>query len=94
MTLHIYFGTCAQGRTFKSSVERPVLCGIVFLCQDRLLPAWQLLPLACILLLSEQCKVNNRIALNNQSLLELMFDNDAGEFIDNVEPRAKNVWVL
>ena len=34
-----------------------------------------------LLFLSEQSKVNNRMAFSNQPLLELVFDDDAGESI-------------
>ena len=45
-----------------------------------------------LLFLSEQSKVNYRMAFSKQPLLELVFDDDAGGIyptIDKVEPRVK-----
>ena len=51
------------------------------------LPSWELLPFAYFFLAKQ--KVNNGMAFSNQPVLELVFDDDAGQSINKVEPRGK-----
>ena len=57
-----------------------VVWNCVFPSQDRLFACLGITTFR-LLFLSEQSKVNNRMAFSNQPLLELVFDDDAGESV-------------